>query len=261
MELGRCYALGRGVPKNVELASKYWQKALECLPVTSTILSIEEQIEILVAKDLDGPGHLIAPTECRERAASRLLDLTIVSTGSPGRMLLKYAFDEDEFALGKLKGPTSFDEPTSIEGPLVFRMQEDPSSCQGPTFMEDILPTSCEGPTSIEDIIPTFMVVKPSVEAFRESRRKYYRTLLCRDAERSEKEKDLIVEILLCAEVGVPVCTPEERNMVPRLPLEASSQDFPDSLVLPQSHDLPRSALGLFILSLFVWFVLKYIWP
>ena len=259
VELGRCYALGRGVPKNVELASKYWQKALECLPVTSTILSIEEQIEILVAKDLDGPGHLIAPTECRERAASRLLDLTIVSTGPPGRMLLKYAFDEDEFAR-ELNGPTSIEEPTSMEGPLVFRMPEDPS-CQGPTFMEDILPTSCEGPTSIEDIIPTFMVVKPSVEAFRESRRKYYRTLLCRDAERSEKEKDLIVEILLCAEVGVPVCTPEERNMVPRLPLEASSQDFPDSLVLPQSHDLPRSALGLFILSLFVWFVLKYIWP
>ena len=212
VELGRCYALGRGVPKNGELASKFWLKALECLPVASTILSIKEQIEILVRKDLDGPGHLIAPTECREKAASRLLALTMAPTGSLGILLLKCAFDKDKFALRKLKDPTSREEPTSIEE----------------------------------------VIGQLSAETAREVRRKYYTTVLRRDAERSEKEKDLIVEILLCVEEEVPVAIPKESYEGLIYFLEASSEDV---LVLPQS------AFWLFVISLFLWFVLNYFWP
>ena len=197
VELGRCYALGRGVPKDVELASHFWLNALECVPVASTILSIKEQIEILVRKDLDGPGRLIAPTECRERAASRLLDLTIAPTGSPGRILLKYAFDEDEVALRKLKDSTSCEEPTSIED------------------MEGIL----KG----EHLSP---------EAAREAQHKYNRIVLGRDAERSEKEKDFIVKILQCVEEEVPVAIPKGSNEKPRHTLDVSSKNVP---ALPQS--------------------------
>jgi serine/threonine protein kinase len=217
VELGRCYALGRGVPENVELASNFWLKALECLPVASTISSIREQIEILVRKDLDGPGHLIAPTECRERAASRLLDLTIAPTGSPGRILLKYAFDEDEVALRKLKESTSCEEPISIEG------------------MEGILKGE-----------------QLSAETTREIRRKYYTTVLRRDAERSEKEKDFIVKILQCVQEEVPVAISKESNEKPRLTLDASSKDVPAP---------PPSTFWLFVISFSVWFMLNFFWP
>ena len=137
-------------------------------------------------------------------------------TESSGTLLLKCAFDEDKFALRKLQGPTSREESTSIE-----------------------------------DLKVILKGHQHSAETAREVRRKFYTTVFRQDAERSKKEKNLIVEILLCVE-EVPVAIPKESNKEPRHLLNTSLKD---------AHALPQSRFWFFIISFFMWFVLNYLRP
>lgn len=240
VELGRCYAIGRGVARSIERASEHWEKALTYQSKQFSIIkSIEEQLVILVARDEGETGRLKALTVCRERAAFRLLDMTATNSG---RNLLAGAL------LDIIRQYRTELDSTDAEEPL----QTD-TSPEMLDLGEPLLDDQGENPT-------LYMGQD-------ETKQKEH------SVERSSEEKAVLEEILqfMCKEDRVVLkiifqdLIPEEENAEDKERIKEDLHPMLDEFLTSSlsllKHHHTFSPLSFFVASMLVWIMLSLFYP